>query len=385
MDDALHEKLRDATAEVGNLRQEAYDYEEARRRQKAGRFLAGASWRWKEKVERLLKERRREQRVADAVVEEPMAAVGGGDQGVSFLQFRLSELNKATNSFHESARIGGTGGISRGVVYRGTLRGMSVAVKIISPDVAVHETRFARTVEAMAKAKHPGLVTLLGACPKARAVVHELVQGGSLEDHLSGDAPPLPWHARCTVAYRTCSALAYLHSTGTVHGDVRPANILFEDGRCSSSKLAGLGMSRLAMPKRAGTEALAYVDPRYLATGEPTPQCDVHALGVLLLRLVTGKPASAAKKAAREAATSKGRAWHEVVDASAGGWPMERAVEVAIIGLKCCHVSDGRAPPRPAAELLEEARSVLEAVTSAAAGDRPPTSSSPDTPSVLPS
>jgi serine/threonine protein kinase len=353
---------------------------------------AKGSWRlearrWKETVERLVKERRRGQRVADTVEEEePMAAVGGGDQGVSFLQFRLSELNKATNSFHESARIGGTGGISRGVVYRGTLRGMSVAVKIVSPDVAVHEARFARTVEAMAKAKHPGLVTLLGACPKARAVVHELVQGGSLEDHLSGDAPPLPWHARCAVALRTCSALACLHSTGTVHGDVRPTNILFEDGWCSSSKLAGLGMSRLAAPKRAGTEALAYVDTRYLATGEPTPQCDVHSLGVLLLRLVTGKPASAAKKAAREAATGGGgRAWHEVVDASAGGWPMERAAEVAILGLKCCHVSDGRAPPRPAAELLEEARSVLEAVTSAAAGNRPPTSSSPTTPSVLPS
>jgi hypothetical protein len=94
----------------------------------------------------------------------------------------------------------------------------------------------------------------------------------------------------------------------------------------------------------------------------------MHALGVLLLRLVTGKPASAAKKAAREAATGGGRAWHEVVDASAGGWPMERATEVAILGLKCCHVSDGRAPPRPAAELLEEARGVLEAATSAAPG-----------------
>jgi serine/threonine protein kinase len=162
--------------------------------------------------------------------------------------------------------------------------------------------------------------------------------------------------------------LSYLHSTDTVHGDVRPTNILLGDERCSSIKLAGLGMSRLAAPKLGGTVALAYVDPRYLPTGELTPQCDVHALGVLLLRLVTGKPASAAKKAAREAATGGGRAWHEVVDASAGGWPMERATEVALLGLRCCDDDGAPARGRSPGEMLEEARGVLEAATSAAPG-----------------
>lgn len=298
--------------------------------------------------------RRREEPVA---VEESIVAVGGG----SFLRLGLLEVEKATGSFNESARLSGG-------VYRGTLHRMSVAVKVIFPDIAVNEARFARAADAMARARHPGLVKLIGACPEARIVVHELVPGGNLEDRLAVDAPPLPWHVRFDIVYQTCSVLSYLHSTDTVHGDVRPTNILLGDERCSSIKLAGLGMSRLTAPKLGGTVALAYVDPRYLPTGELTPQCDVHALGVLLLRLVTGKPASAAKKAAREAATGGGRAWHEVVDASAGGWPMERATEVAILGLKCCHVSDGRAPPRPAAELLEEARGVLEAATSAAPG-----------------
>lgn len=320
-----------------------------------------SAWLWR------AEERRRGQPAADTVMKEPMAAVGGGDQGVGLLRFRLSELEKATNRFAKSARIGGTSGRrARGGVYRGTLRRMGVAVKVVSPDLAVDEARFARAVEAIGRAKHPNLVTLLGACPEARAVVEELVPCGSLEDRLNGEAAPLPWHARCAIAYQTCSALSYVHSTATVHGDVRAANILFEDERCSSSKLAGLGMSRLAKRKQAGIEALAYVDPRYLASGELTPQCDVHALGVVLLRLVTGMPASAAKKAAREAATGVGRAWHEMVDTSAGGWPIECAREVAILGLKCCDVSDGRVPPRPAAELLQEAWSVLEAVTSAA-------------------
>lgn len=298
--------------------------------------------------------------------EEPMPAAVDGDQGVDFLRLGLPELEEATGRFDESARIG-SAGIGRAGVYRGSLRGMSVAVTVISPDVAVGEARFAREVEAIAKVRHPGLVQLVGACPEARAVVHELVPGGSLEDRLAGKAPPLPWHARCGVAYRTCSALAYLHSTATVHGDVRPANILLDDERCSSSKLAGLGMPGLVVPPQLPSGvALAYVDPRYLATGELTPQCDVHALGVVLLRLVTGMPAFAAKKAAQKAAEGS-TPWHEVVDASAGGWPMERATEVALLGLKCCDAVE-TGGPRRAGELLDEALGVLEAATNATPG-----------------
>ncbi|XP_062221464.1 U-box domain-containing protein 33-like isoform X2 [Phragmites australis] len=291
-----------------------------------------------------------------------------GEQRVTFSRFGYSEVNKATNHFYESFRIdGGAGG--RGSVYRGDLRNMAVAVKVFSPDVAVDEVQFTRAVEAISRVRHPNLVSLVGACPEARAVVYEFVPGGSLEDRLDGEsgAPPLLWHARCGIAYRTCSALAFLHSTlprVTVHGDVRPANILLDE-RYTSCKLAGLG-THVLVEHRGGMAlarpALAYTDPHYLATGELTPQCDVYSLGVVLLRLVTGRPAFLAKKAAQEAAGGS-KAWHEVVDASAGGWPTECAREVALLGLKCCDVK--RRPCRPG-ELLEEVRGVLEAAMSAA-------------------
>jgi hypothetical protein len=63
--------------------------------------------------------------------------------------------------------------------------------------------------------------------------------------------------------------VAFLHWTTTVQGDIRPANILVEDEPCSSSKLAGLGMQRLA-----------YVDPWLVAAGERRPQIDMDALSV---------------------------------------------------------------------------------------------------------
>ncbi|VAI81348.1 unnamed protein product [Triticum turgidum subsp. durum] len=319
---------------------------------------------------------------AEGTRRAPVAAVESvpvtdGDQAVGVLRFGLPELEEATGRFDESSRIG-SAGIGRAGVYRGSLRGMNVAVRVISPDAAVGEARFAREADAISRVRHPGLVALIGACPEARAVVHELVPGGSLEDRLAqgGDGtPPLPWRARCAVAYQVCSVLAFLHSSAkTVHGDVRPATILLldddeEEHLLTGSKLAGLGMRGLVSEqRRAGREALAYVDPRYLATGEPTPQWDVHALGLVLLRLVAGMTARAAKKAAREAAADGRRGWSEVVAASAGGWPLELATEVALLGLRCCAVSDGREPCRPAGELLEEALTVLKAAMDAAPG-----------------
>lgn len=94
---------------------------------------------------------------------------------------------------------------------------------------------------------HPNLVTLVGACPEARAVVYEFVLGGILEDHVRGK-PPLPWNTCFEVVYQTCFVLAFLHSTQsqpTVHGDMKTANILLDEQR-SLSKLAVLGMRRLA-------------------------------------------------------------------------------------------------------------------------------------------
>ncbi|XP_062220796.1 U-box domain-containing protein 33-like isoform X2 [Phragmites australis] len=291
-----------------------------------------------------------------------------GDQRVGFLRLGYSELDEATKHFDESVRIDdGDGG--RGKVYRGDLRNMTVAVKVFSPDVAVDEVQFTRQVEAISRVRHPNLVMLVGACPEARAVVYEFVPGGSLEDHLDGEsgAPPLPWHARCGVAYRTCSALSFLHSTrprATVHGDVRLANILVDE-QYSACKLSGLGTRGLVEHPGDMTlarPALAYADPHYLATGALTPQCDVYSLGMVLLRLVTGMPAYLAKKAAQEAAGGS-KAWHEVADASAGGWPTERAREVALLGLKCCDV---KRRPRCPGDLLEEVRGVLETAMSAA-------------------
>lgn len=279
------------------------------------------------------------------------------EEGGSCRRFSYSELEEATNHFDESLRIDDNDG-GRGKVYRGRLRsnGMDVAVKVLRPEDLL-----------LSRVRSGGLlVQVVGVCPEARAVVYELLPGArTLDDRLA----TLPWHVRCAVAHRTCQALASLHDDGTVHGDVSPRNILLfpvllDDGSSSaswSSKLGGLGTRRPLVEERGNN--VAYASPRYLATGHPTPRCDLYSLGVVLLQLVTGKPAFLARKAAHDAATAATE-WRDVVHP---GWPVDRAREVALVALKCC---DDDAQNKHQS-LLEEAMSALQDAISAAPGRSP--------------
>ncbi|GJM87475.1 hypothetical protein PR202_ga03434 [Eleusine coracana subsp. coracana] len=326
-------------------------------------------------------------------IEEEEEATEEEEEEEEVVEFRwlgYSEVDEATNHFDECLRIDGGGDGGRGKVYRACLRGDDVAVKVFShPSIAVNETRFRREAEAIKRVsnRHPSgaFVKVVGACPEARAVVYELVPGGSLEERLAG----MPWHLRCAVAHRTCAALAFLfhsHSTTTrrvmAHGDVRPANILLlphhlDASTSSSCKLAGLGTRRLVVEDdpAARRRRRPYAADHLVATRGEQEQCDdVYSLGVVLLRLVTGKPPFLAMKAAQEAAaaatTTTTSSWHDVLDQRAC-WPIDRAREVALIGLKCCGCRHTHNHRTPLLELLQEAMTVLEDAISAAPGRSP--------------
>lgn len=85
-------------------------------------------------------------------------------------------------------------------------------------------------------------------------------------------------------------ALADLHASGTVHGDVKPANILIQArGREARATLIdlGLGSEVGATSPRGGT--LRYLSPEFLATTDPSDAAarDLWALGVTLIEIAS--------------------------------------------------------------------------------------------------
>jgi len=127
-------------------------------------------------------------------------------------------------------------------------------------------------------------------------LVYEFVPNGTLSDLLHGRprrrVVTLP--TRLRIAAETAEALKHLHSPPhpTLHGDVKPQNILLGDGWVA--KVSDFGCSTIndnvqVVPK--GT--LAYLDPEFLQDFQITEKTDVYSFGVVLIELLTGKNAQA--------------------------------------------------------------------------------------------
>lgn len=191
----------------------------------------------------------------------------------------------------------GRGGMAD--VHRATDQqlGREVAIKLLR-DATAGETeraRFAGEARTVAGLSHPAIVTLLdaGLTDDRPYLVMELVDGVTLGQRCQGDALPPGEVARigCALA----DGLAFAHSKGIVHRDVKPGNVLLDaDGRVY---LTDFGIARMLDSTTRHTQAgqaigsPAYLAPEQVTGGELSGAADVYALGLLLLEALTGRRA----------------------------------------------------------------------------------------------
>ncbi|VFQ74740.1 unnamed protein product [Cuscuta campestris] len=275
-----------------------------------------------------------------------------------FAEFSLSEIREATSHFDPNLKIGKDG---YGTIYRGLVRQTPVAIKILNHNSSQGLSEFQQEVNMLSKLRHPNLITLIGACPESLTLVYEYLPNGSLEDRINckENTSPLSWQTRIRIAMELCSALIFLHSCtdqGIVHGHLTPANVLLDFNFVS--KLSNFGTCRVLSQDeliwradKKGT--FVYMDPEFLATGELTPESDVYSFGIILLRLLTGKPALGITKEV-QCALDEGNL-EDILDPTAGDWPFVQAKQLAHLAMSCCEMNRGQRP-----DLDSEAWKVLE-------------------------
>jgi eukaryotic-like serine/threonine-protein kinase len=171
--------------------------------------------------------------------------------------------------------------------------GLEVALKIITREGKA-AARAEREALAARRLRHERCVRAydVGHDSSHVYIAYEYVAGRTLREAMRmdelGDADAVE------IAAQVLDALAHAHRAGIVHRDVKPSNILLEQGDALAARLLDFGLAQFdgadtltAVGDVPGT--LAYIAPERLAGEEATPESDVWSVGVLLWESLAGR------------------------------------------------------------------------------------------------
>lgn len=194
---------------------------------------------------------------------------------------------------HEQIGMGGMA-----VVYRAQQVSMKrdVALKVIDSRQVLNpddfQERFAREAELVASLEHIHILPVYdyGTYENYAYLAMRLLRGGTLRDVVGTQG--LPLNRIATWFDQIALALAYAHSRGIVHRDVKPANIMLDDN--GNLFLTDFGLAKMIDSGETtrtnnivGT--LSYMSPEQLRGDILDHRADIYSMGVVLYHMVCGR------------------------------------------------------------------------------------------------
>ncbi len=212
------------------------------------------------------------------------------------MSLQAEELLGQTIGAFTVERLIGQGGFAWVFAGRRTADGTAVALKVLKPRYAgdqQFESRFRNEARVASELRHPNIVRILDIGKTGEVTYFAMdLYPNSLASRLARDGPP-PEADLLRIARDVTSALAFAHTGGIIHRDIKVDNILFtSDG---TAVIADFGIARAVSGYATATGVnMTIGTPHYVspeqAQGRPLDgRSDLYALGVTLYKAATGE------------------------------------------------------------------------------------------------
>lgn len=198
---------------------------------------------------------------------------------------------------YEVAGVIGQGGM--GVVFRALDRSLNryVAIKMLAPHFASNATarqRFFREAQAAAAVVHEHVVGIHGVSEWQGIpyLVMTYIRGESLRRRLEKQGP-LPLRELLRIGMQVASGLAAAHAQGLIHRDIKPGNILLEEG-VDRVVLTDFGLAQAVDDVRLTRTDTLVGTPQYMSPEQTRDETldfrsDLFSLGTVLYEAAVGR------------------------------------------------------------------------------------------------
>src|SRR5688572_26309789 len=156
----------------------------------------------------------------------------------------LVDLQAVIGDRYQIDRELGRGGMATVYLARDSHTGGEVAVKVLHADLgmAMGVERFQREIDIASRLSHPHILAIqdFGGIGGTLYFVMPLVTGETLAARMQREGM-MPLEDAVRITCQVARALDHAHRQGIIHRDVKPENILFENGE---AMLADFGIAR---------------------------------------------------------------------------------------------------------------------------------------------
>jgi len=210
------------------------------------------------------------------------------------------QVSRALGSRYELTQRLGQGAMGEVWLAQDRQNKRTVAAKLLHRQFTQDTSivgRFVQERSILIELRHPNIVEVIDLVVEGDdlAIVMEYVEGGSLGGY-SKQNGTLPVQMAVSATCGVLEAVAFAHSKGVLHRDIKPDNVLLATKDAPSEKtvrLSDFGIARLAQEESVRATGLlgtpAYMPPEMFESGIFSQASDVYAVGVMLYELLAGR------------------------------------------------------------------------------------------------